>query len=153
MPKRDVLAFGITPNTQHTNELQLQHTAGTTSSSVTPWEFAGVVWEVACCSEKPGWAHDTAGQNGGQRRNGTWDAVGGHFHGTWPPRVARSYPLFVTQRNLLNQVTRKSQYMPKRKAYLLLLPCCALDEGLKGPSDLPSGMWSETKVMIRKAKP
>ena len=99
------------------------------------------MWEVACISEKPGWAHDTAKTevSGG---NGTWDAAGGHFHGTWPPRVARSYPPFVTQRNLLNQATRKSQYVPKRKAYLLLLPCCALDEGFKGPSDLPSGMYA-----------
>ena len=59
MPKRRDLAFGITPNTQHT--------AGTTSPRATPWEFAGVVWEVACSSEKPEWAHDTA-KNGGQRR-------------------------------------------------------------------------------------
>jgi hypothetical protein len=62
-------------------------------------------------------------QNGGQRAAGTtlgtWDAAGGHFHGTWPPRVARSYPPFVTQQNLPNQTTRKSQYVPKRKAYLL----------------------------------
>jgi hypothetical protein len=96
----------------------------------------GVRWrrlgKVACCSEKPGWAHDTAKMevSGG---NGTWDAAGGHFSGTSPPRVARSYPPFVTQRNLLNQATRKSQYVPKRKAYLPRLPCCALDEGFKGP--------------------
>jgi hypothetical protein len=53
----------------------------------------------------------------------------------------RSYPPFVTQRDLLNQATQKSQYVPKRKAYLLLLPFCAFDEGFKGPSDLPSGMY------------
>jgi hypothetical protein len=40
--------------------------------------------------------------------------------------------------NLLNQATRKNQYVPKRKAYLLLLPCCAFDGGFKGPSDLPA---------------
>jgi hypothetical protein len=137
MPKRRVLAFGITPNTQHTNYNTLP--ARTTSPSVTPWEFAGVVWEVACCSEKPGWAHDTAKTevSGG---NGPWDAAGGHFNGTWPPRVARSYPPFATQQNVLNQATRKSQYVPKRKAYLLLLPCCALDErGFQGA--LGSAKW------------
>jgi hypothetical protein len=60
------------------------------------------------------------------------------------PRVARSYPPFVTQRTLLNQATRKSQYVPmthKRKACLLPLPFCAFDDGFKGPSDLPSGMY------------
>jgi hypothetical protein len=140
MPKRGVLAFGIRNRPKHTTH-ELQRTAGTTSPSVTPWEFAGVVWEVACCSKKPGWAHDTA-KTQVSGRNGTWDAAGGHFNGTWPPRIARSYPPPVTQRNLLNQATRKNQYVPKRKAYLLLLPFCASDEGFKGPSDLPGGMWS-----------
>jgi hypothetical protein len=79
--------------------------------------------------------------------------------GTHWPRCARS-PLgsraltrrsFVTQRNLLNQATRKSQYVPKRKAHLFKGfkgPFGAFDEGFKGPSDLPSGMWSETNVMM-----
>jgi hypothetical protein len=68
---------------------------GTTSPSVTPWKFAGaVVWEVACSSEKPEWAHDTA-KTEVSGANGTWDAAGGHLNGTWPPRVARSYPPFV----------------------------------------------------------
>jgi hypothetical protein len=139
-PNAKTLHFGIRNHPKHTTH-ELQHTAGTTSPSATPWEFAGVVWEVACCSEKPGWAHDTA-KTEVSGRNGTWDAAGGHFNGTWPPRVARSYPPFVTQRNLLNQATRKSQYVPKRKTYLLLLPFCAFDEGFKVPSDLSSGMWS-----------
>jgi hypothetical protein len=143
MPKRGVLAFGITPKPA-THELQ--PTTGTTSPRVTPWEFAGVVWEVACSSEKPEWAHDTAKTeiSGG---NGTWDAAGGHLNGTWPPRVARSYPPFVTQRNLLNEATRKSQYVPKRKAYLLLLPCCALDEGFQVAFGSGHVMWSDTTVM------
>ncbi len=96
-PNAKTRRFGIRNHPKHTTH-ELQHTAGTTSPSVTPWEFAGVVWEVACSSEKPGWAHDTAKTkvSGG---NGTWDAAGGHLNGTWPPRAARSYPPFVTQRN------------------------------------------------------
>jgi hypothetical protein len=135
-PNAKTPRFGIRnhPKPKHTTH-ELQHTAGTTSPSATPWEFAGVVWEVACCSEKSGWAHDTAKTEVSSAGTalGTWDAAAGHFNGTWPPRVASSYPPFVTQRNLLNQTTRKSQYVPKRKAYLLRLPCCALDEGFKGP--------------------
>jgi hypothetical protein len=87
-------------------------------------------------------------QNGGQGSggNGTWDAAGGHVYGTWPPRVARSYPPFATQRNLLNQTTRKSQYVPKRKAYLLLLPRCALDEGFKGRPVVRSGCHRDFEI-------
>ena len=51
MPKR-VLAFGIAPNTRSVTHSR-HHIA-----SLTPWEFAGVVCEVVCCSENPGWAHD-----------------------------------------------------------------------------------------------
>jgi hypothetical protein len=75
-------------------------------------------------------------QNGGQRRERhlgrSWWSL--QWHVASSGRVLL-YPPFVTQRNLLNlnQATRKSQYVPKRKAYLLLLPCCALDEGFKGP--------------------
>ena len=148
MPKRSVLAFGIAPNPKRHTTHELQHTAGTTSPSVTPWEFAGVVWEVACSSEKPGWAHDTAKTelSGG---NGTWGAAGGHLNGTWPPRVARSYPPFVTQRNRLNKGRTKVNICRNAKHIgSSYLPCCALDEGFQGPSDLPSGMWSETKVMM-----
>ena len=39
--------------------------------------------------------------------NGPWDADGGHFHGTWPPRVARSYPPFVT--NETCQIKRREK--------------------------------------------
>ena len=134
MPKRRVLAFGITLNTQHTNcnALPAPHRPVLLPGS---WEFADVVWEVACCSEKPGWTHDTA-KTEVSGRNGTWDAAGGHFNGTWPHRVARSYPPFVTQRNLLNQATRKSQYVPKCKAYLFT----PLTSRGKGPSNLSSGI-------------
>jgi hypothetical protein len=146
-PNAKTLRFGIRNHPKHTTH-ELQRTAGTTTSpSVTPWEFAGVVWEVACCSEKPGWAHDTAKTKAAAGTTLGWDAARGHFNGTWPPRVARSSPPFVTQRNLLNQATRKSKYVPKRKAYLLLLPFCAFDGGFKGPSNLSSGMWSKTNVM------
>jgi hypothetical protein len=102
-PNAKTPRFGIRNHPKHTTH-ELQNTAGTTPPSVmhTPWgpawEFAGVVWEVACSSEKPEWAHDTA-KTEASGGNGTWDAAGGHFHGTWPPRVARSYPPFVTQRN------------------------------------------------------
>ena len=65
-PNAKTPRFGIRNHPKHTTH-ELQHTAGTTSPSTTPWEFAGVVWEVACSSEKPEWAHDTA-KNGGQRR-------------------------------------------------------------------------------------
>jgi hypothetical protein len=66
-PNAKTPRFGIRNSPKHTTH-ELQHTAGTTSPSVTPWEFAGVVWEVACSSEKPGWAHDTAKTEAGQRR-------------------------------------------------------------------------------------
>lgn len=135
-PNAKTPRFGIRNHPKHTTH-ELQHTAGTTSPSVnTPWEFAGVVWEVACSSEKPEWAHDTAKTevSGG---NGTWDAAGGHLNGTWPPRVARSYPPFVNQRNLLNQATQKSQYMPNAKhicsSYLVALWVMRV---FKWPSDL-----------------
>jgi hypothetical protein len=42
---------------------------------------------------------------------------------------------------MYNQATRKGQYVPKRKAYLLLSPCCAFDEGFKGPSNFESSKW------------
>jgi hypothetical protein len=61
-PNAKTLRFGIRNHPKHTTR-ELQHTAGTTShiAQCYPlWEFAGGVWEVACCSEKPGWAHDTA---------------------------------------------------------------------------------------------
>jgi hypothetical protein len=141
MPKRGVLAFARN-HPKHTTH-ELQHTAGTTSPSVTPWEFAGVVWEVACMQLGETRMGPRHRQNGGQRRER-------HFRRSWWPlewHVASSegrallptVPPFVTQRNLLNQATRKSQYMPKRKAYFLLLPCCALDEGFQGA--LGSAKW------------
>jgi hypothetical protein len=49
MPKREFLRLNPPKHTTH----ELQRTAGTTPPSVTPWEFAGVVWEFACYSEKP----------------------------------------------------------------------------------------------------
>jgi hypothetical protein len=52
--------------------------------------------------------------------------------------VARIYTPFITRRNLLNQATKISQNVCKRKAYLLVLPSCAFDEGFKfsrGASD------------------
>jgi hypothetical protein len=58
LPKSKTLCFDIRNHHKHTTH-ELQHTAGTISPSVSPWEIAGVVWEVACCSKKPGWAHDT----------------------------------------------------------------------------------------------
>jgi hypothetical protein len=133
MPPK-ALRFGIRNHPKHTTTHELHHTAGTTSPSVTPWEFAGVVWEVACCSwrNQDGPTTPTAPKTEVSGGNGTWDAAGGHLNGTWPPRVARSYPPFVTQRNLLNQATQKSQYVPKRKAHLLFLPFCAFDEGFQG---------------------
>jgi hypothetical protein len=72
-PNAKTPRFGIRNHPKHTTH-ELKHTAGTTSPSVTPWEFDGVVWEVACSSEKPEWAHDTAKTevSGG---NGTWDAA------------------------------------------------------------------------------
>jgi hypothetical protein len=80
LPKCQNARFGNRNHPKHTTH-ELQRTAGTTSPSVTRWEFAGVVWEVACCSEKPGWAHDTA-KTEVSGKNGTWDAAGGHFNGT-----------------------------------------------------------------------
>jgi hypothetical protein len=60
--------------------------------------------------------------------------------------------VFVTQRSLLNKGREKVNICRKRKhiysSYLVaLLMGCS-----RGPSDLPSGMWSDMKVMIRKAK-
>jgi hypothetical protein len=112
------LAFGITLNTQHTNCNALcRHHIAQCYPLGGRWRCLGSCLLLG--ETRMGPRHR---QNGGSGRNGTWDAAGGHFNGTWPPRVARSYPPFVTQRTLLNQATRKSQYMPKRKAYLLLLP-------------------------------
>jgi hypothetical protein len=65
-------------------------------------------------------------------------------------RVARPYPPFVTQRNLLNEATQKNQYMPKRKAYSLLLPCCALDEGFQGA--FGSAKWHVVRNESRDTK-
>ena len=150
-PNAKTPRFGIRNHPKHTTH-ELQHTAGTTSPSVTPWEFAGVVWEVACSSEKPEWAHDTAKTevSGG---NGTWDAAGGHLNGTWPPRVARSFlPAVRKPTKPAKSSDAKKSIYAKRKAYLLLLPCCALDEGFQAAFGSAHGMWSGTKVMIRKAK-
>ena len=150
-PNAKTRRFGIRNHPKHTTH-ELQHTAGTTSPSVTPWEFAGVVWEVACSSEKPEWAHNTA-KTEASGGNGPWDAAGGHLNGTWPPRVARSYPPLVTQRKLLNQATQKSQYICQTQSiFTPLIPCCALDEGFQVAFGSAHGMWSDTKAMIRKAK-
>jgi hypothetical protein len=88
MPKRRVLAFGITPNTQHTNCNTLPAPHRPVLPPGSSLASCGK-WEVACCSEKPGWAHNTAKTevSGG---NGPWDAAGGHFHGTWPPPSGRA---------------------------------------------------------------
>jgi hypothetical protein len=101
-PNAKTPRFGLRNRPKRTPH-ELQHTAGTTSPSVSPWLFAGAVWEVACSSEKPRWAHDTAKTelSGG---NGTWDAAGGHLNGT--RGLLRSRALTrrsSTQRNLLNK--------------------------------------------------
>jgi hypothetical protein len=102
MPKRCVLAFGITPNTQHTN-------CNTLSTPHRPVLLPGS--SLASFGKSPAARRNQDGPTTPPKEvsggNGTWDAAGGHFNGTWPPRVARSYPPFVAQRNLLNQATRK----------------------------------------------
>ena len=120
MPKR-VLAFGIAPNTRSVTHSR-HHIA-----SLTPWEFAGVVCEVVCCSENPGWAHDHR-QTEVKRQErdlgrswwlagtgpGTHSLKGGaHLH-------AVHHPTKPAERSDKN----KSKCM-KRKAYLLVLPSCA----------------------------
>jgi hypothetical protein len=57
--KTRVLAFGVTPNTQHTNcnALPAPHRpVSLPGSSLASFGKS----PAACCSEKPGWAHDTA---------------------------------------------------------------------------------------------
>jgi hypothetical protein len=102
MPKRRVLAFGIAPNTQRTN-------CNTLPAPHRPVLPPGS--SMASCGKSPAARRNQDGPTTPPKRNsaagtalsGTWDAADGHLNGTWPPRVARSYPPFVTQRNLLNK--------------------------------------------------
>jgi hypothetical protein len=45
--------------------------------------------------------------------------------------VARIYTPFITRRSLLNEATKISQNVYKRKAYLLVLPSCAFGGDFK----------------------
>jgi hypothetical protein len=111
MPKREFLRLNPPKHTTH----ELQRTAGTTPPSVTPWEFAGVVWEIRLLLGETRWAHDTA-KTEVSGRNGTWGAAGGDLRGHLAFSGRTLSTAFVAQRNLLNQATRKSQYVPERKA-------------------------------------
>jgi hypothetical protein len=137
MPKRWVLAFGITPNTQHTNcnTLPAPHRPvllpGSSLASFGKSPAARRNQDVPTTPPK------RRSLSGG---NGTWD-LGRSW---WSHQSSMARGLLgsraLTRRSSTNatcstknQATQKSQYVPKRKAFLPRLPFCAFDEGFKGP--------------------
>jgi hypothetical protein len=148
MPKRRVLAFGITPQTHNTRTTThcRRHIAQCYPLGVR-WRRVGSRLQLG--ETRMGPQHR---QNGGQRRER-------HLGRSW-----RSLEWHVASsgRALLPAVRKptkpakssdaKKSIYAKREAYLLLLPCCALDEGFQVAFGSAHGMWSDTKVMIRKAK-
>jgi hypothetical protein len=107
MPKRRVLAFGNTPNTQHTNCNTLP--AAPHRPVLPPGS------SLVSCRTSPAARRNQNGPTTPPKRRsaagtalGAQLAAGGHFHGTWPPWVARSYPPFVTQRKSICAETQST---------------------------------------------
>jgi hypothetical protein len=152
-PNAKTRRFGIRNHPKHTTH-ELQHTAGTTSAQCYP---LGVRWRRVGSPRlqfgeiRMGPRHR---QNGTQRRERhlgrSWWSLEWHVASSGRALLP-SYPPFVTQRNLLNKGREKVNICRNAKhiysSYLVALWMRVF----KWPSDLQSGMWSETKVMIRKA--